>query len=161
MDESKIIETIKKCSQGLPKFPDGRIDYSHSSIAPIINIFLRYEGKILLVKRSNKVSSYHGKWNGVAGYLDEFVPIKKKMSEELIEEVGITDKQILHYHIGEPYQFTDKITWIVHPILVDLKIKPEIKLDWEHTEYRWIKPEELNNFDTVPNLDKTLANALK
>ncbi len=43
----------------------------------------------------------------------------------------------------------------------ELKNKPEIILDWEHTEYKWIKSKELKNFDMVPNLDKSLENASK
>jgi hypothetical protein len=31
-----------------------------------------------------------------------------------------------------------------------LKDEPKIKLGWEHTEYKWIKPEELKIFGTVP-----------
>jgi len=44
---------------------------------------------------------------------------------------------------------------------VDLKKKPDIKLNWEHTEYRWIKPEELKKFDIVPSLDNSLKRAFK
>ena len=28
-----------------------------------------------------------------------------------------------------------------------------ITFDWEHTEYKFIKPEDLNDYDTVPNLE--------
>jgi hypothetical protein len=44
---------------------------------------------------------------------------------------------------------------------VELKNKPEIKLDWEHTEYKWIKPGEFKEFETVPKLDKSLENIFK
>ncbi len=40
-----------------------------------------------------------------------------------------------------------------------VKKKPIIKLDWEHTEYRWIKPQKMKDFDTVPGLEKSLENA--
>jgi len=45
-------------------------------------------------------------------------------------------------------------------VLVTLKEKPEIKLNWEHTEYKWIKAAEINNFDIDVELDKTLERAL-
>ena len=51
-------------------------------------------------------------------------------------------------------------TWIVHPILVELKSLPQLKLDWEHTEHRWIKPEDINKFDIVPQIDKSLKRVL-
>lgn len=162
--ERKILNTIEEFAEKLPKFPDGRIDYSNSNAAPVITVFIKHKDKILLLKRSGKVSTYQRKWNTVAGYLDELKPIKEKILEEIQEELGISEDNILSIHIGETYKFTDaeaNKTWIVHPVLVELKIKPEIKLDWEHTEYKWIKPEELKEFDTVPKLDRSLENTLK
>jgi isopentenyldiphosphate isomerase len=146
------------------KFPDGRIDYSNSNIAPVITVFLRYKDEILLLKRSDKVRTYQGKWNTVAGYLDDLKPIREKILEEIQEELGIKKNDISSIQIGKIYKFTDtKIdkTWIVHPALAELKNKPDIKLDSEHTEYKWINPEKLKDFDTVPHLNKSLENALK
>jgi hypothetical protein len=40
--------------------------------------------------------------------------------------------------------------WIVHPFLFHIKEKNIIKLDWEHTEFRWIKPSEIKDYKTVP-----------
>ena len=159
--EQKILDTIEEFSKKLPKFPDGRIDYSNSDTAPVIRVFLKYKDKILLLKRSEKVRTYQKKWNAVAGYLDETKPIKKKVLEEIKEELEVAEDNILSVHIRKPFKFTDKIikkTWIVHPILVKLRNKPDIKLDWEHTEYKWIKPEELEKFDTVPHLTRGLEN---
>ncbi len=49
----------------------------------------------------------------------------------------------------------------MHPVLVELKNKIEIKLDWEHTEYRWIGVKELKDYDFVTDLDETLMRVLK
>ena len=163
-EEQKILKTIEEFANKLPKFPDGRIDYSKSDTAPVITVFIKYGDKILLLKRSDKVRTYQRKWNAVAGYLDELRPIREKILEEVKEELGISEDNISQIRIGKPYQFTDtkaNKTWIVHPVLTELKNKPEIKLDWEHTEYKWIKPEELKEFETVPNLDKSLENTFK
>ena len=160
MNEQKILEIIKQFDEKLPKFPDGRIDYSNSDTAPVITVFIEYQNNILLLKRSDKVRTYQGKWNTVAGYLDELKPIREKVLEEIREELGIErDNNILSIHIGEFYQFTDievNKTWIVYPVLIKLRNKPEIKLDWEHTEYKWIKPKEIKNFDIVFNLENSL-----
>ncbi len=159
--EEKILKTIEKFAKKLPKFSDGRIDYSNSDIAPVITVFIKSKGEILLLKRSNKVRVYQGKWNTVAGYLDEVKPVREKVVEEVKEELGISKDNISLIHMGKPYEFTDtevNKTWIVQPVLVELKKRPEIKLDWEHTEYKWIKPEELKKFDIVSNLDKSLEN---
>lgn len=161
--EQKMLEKIKELAKKLPKFPDGRIDYTHSDNALVLTVFIKYKDKILLLKRSDKVGIYKGKWNTVAGYIDETKPLIKKIMEEISEELGITEDNISAYNLGEPFEFTDtraKKTWIVHPAKVELKTDPDIKLDWEHTEYKWIKPEELGKFDTVPNLNLSLNKVL-
>ncbi len=66
-------------------------------------------------------------------------------------------------YIGETYKFKDnKVnkTWIIHPVLAELKELPDIRLDWEHTEYKWIKPKELKKFDIVTNLEKSYEKAI-
>lgn len=164
MREQEIMNTIKEFSKKLPKFSDGRINYSNSDIAPVIIVFIKDKDKILLLKRSNKVRTYQGRWNTVAGYLDELKSIRGKILQEIQEETGISENNISSIHIGKLHKFKDKEInkiWLVYSVLVELKNRPNIKLDWEHTEHKWIKPEELENFDTVPKLDKSLENALK
>jgi 8-oxo-dGTP diphosphatase len=161
--ERRISEISRRFARNLPKDPDGKIGYSDSHVALSVTVFIKYRSKILLLKRSDRVRTYQGKWCPVAGYLEELKPIRQKALEEVQEETGISRNSISSIHIGKPYEFNDPklgITWIDHPVLLELKKKPEIKLDWEHTEYRWIKPEELDKFDTVPELHKTLENAL-
>lgn len=164
--DAEILKIIKKFSEKLPHFPDGRINYSDSDTAPVLTCFLKYKDKILLLKRSNKVRTYQGKWNTVAGYLDELKPVREKAMEEIQEEVGVKEDNVLSILIGRCYKFTDNEiekhkTWITCPVLVELKNKLEIKLDWEHTEYKWIKPEELTDFDIVPKLDESLGRVLE
>ena len=55
MDEQKIFNTIKELYVKLPKFEDGRIDYSNSSVAPVVTIFIKYKNKILLLKEAIKL----------------------------------------------------------------------------------------------------------
>jgi 8-oxo-dGTP diphosphatase len=158
MDEQFILDKIAQIGGSLPKFDDGRIDYTNATIAPVIGVFVRYNGNILLLKRSDDVGNYKGKWNYISGYLDRVEPLAKKALEEVNEETGITTTYISKVIEGEPYEIADgkfKTTWLVCPFIVDLNKQPVIKLDFEHTDYKWIKPEEINNFDIIPNLDKS------
>ena len=163
--EDEVHKLIKEFSTRLPHFKDGRIDYSTSDTAPVLTVFVAYKNTFLLLKRSQKVSTYREKWNTVAGYLDNpNQSIFEKILEELSEELDIKKDQISSYSFGKYYQFTDennKKTWIVHPVLVTLLEKPDINLNWEHTEYKWITMDEINDFDTVPNLKKSMKRALK
>jgi len=163
MDEKEVMKRIAEFGKGLPRFPDGRIDFSRSENAPVITVFVKYSDRILLLKRSDKVGTYRGKWNTVAGYLDELVPLKSKVLEELKEELGIGEEIVKLIRLGEVYSFRDEKVnknWFVHPVMVELKEEPEIELDWEHTEYKWVEIDRLNEYNTVPNLDKSLKNVL-
>ena len=162
-DDQEIYSLIESFEKKLPHFADGRIDYTHSDTAPVITVFISFQEKVLLLKRSDKVLTYKGKWNTVAGYLDELKPIKEKVYEELSEELGIKKTDIKTIRIGESYTFTDttaKKTWIVHPVNAELLHDTPIRLDWEHTEYRWIDPLDIDQFDTVPNAKVSLKRAL-
>tara|TARA_Y100000310_G_scaffold72523_1_gene68576 strand:- start:165 stop:653 length:489 start_codon:yes stop_codon:yes gene_type:complete len=161
---NKIQELITTLSKTLPKFKDGRIDYSNSVRAPVINVFIKYKENILLLKRSDKVNSYQDKWNCVGGYLDDFQPLKDKVLEEIHEELNIQENIIKNIIFGEIHEFHDpdiNKTWIIQPILVELKENPKIKLDWEHTDYKWINPNNIETYDIVPKLAKSLSLVLK
>jgi 8-oxo-dGTP diphosphatase len=161
--EDAIIEKIRSVARRLPKFPDGRINYHDADTALVLTVFVQYNDKILLLKRSDKVGTYKGKWNTVTGYLDEPCPLLDKIHEELQEELGITTDIIDSYYIGESFSFEDptiKKTWIVHPAMVILNRLPQITLDWEHSEYIWIDPQDMTQYDTVPNLHLSLTRDL-
>jgi len=162
--EEELLKIVENFAKKLPKFPDGRINYSNSDAAAVITIFIRYKEEILILKRSNKVATYQGRWNTVAGYIDELKPIHEKIIEEINEEIGVIKDNILRQKIGDTYTFKDmktNKTWIVCPVLVELKNKPDIKLDWEHTEYKWIKPEEIKKYNIVPKIEESLRRAIK
>ena len=159
----QIPPSVARFHKNLPHFPDGRIDYSNSDSAPVLTCFVMYNDKILLLKRSEKVATYKGLWNTVAGYLDESAPLSHKVSEELAEELHITPEQVGSMKIGRIFEIKDtdiNKTWIIHPVLVQLKEQPKIKLDWEHTEYKWISPDTIEQYEGVPDLGKSLNHAL-
>ena len=146
-----------------PKFKDGRIDYSLSDSALVIDVVVVYKDEFLLLKRSNKVRTYRGLWMVPAGYMDEIISAEEKALKELFEETGIEKKSVLSIKTGKLIKETDsKISkiWYIIPVLIKLKHKPKIRLDWEHTEYKWVKYEDLKNYKTVPGLNGMLKNIL-
>lgn len=140
-----------------------RVDYSGVDRAPVLTCFLVWDGRVLILRRSAQVGTYRGKWGAVAGYLDEPLPIQEQAYREIEEEVGVPWQEIRGMRMAPPYEVHDPDlgrTWLVHPILVVLKRAPTIRLDREHTEHRWIAPEELVEYDTVPRLADSLRRAL-
>lgn len=162
--EDKVLEKLKNFSKTMPHFDDGRIDYHNARKAFVITCFAKFNDEILLLKRSNKVWTYKGKWNVIAGYLDEIKPLSETALKELYEETNITKEKVKKISIAEPFEFHDeeiKTTFVAHPVLIELKEKPEIKLDFEHTEARWVKKEEIKNYDAAPNLMEGAKRVLK
>lgn len=145
--KDKIPKIVKKSHENLPHFSDGRVDYSESEKAPTTVTFLKYKDEILLLKRSDKVTNRKNKWGVVAGYLDELKTLVKKSLEEVKEETGVTKDKISSIVIGDVYRFqNEETTFVSHPVLMELKTKPEIELSWEHTEYRWVKIDNVDDY---------------
>ena len=122
----------------------------------IVTAFIEYQGKILLLRRSQKVKTMKGKWAGVSGYIEKAeAPIGRALTE-ILEETGLTNENIKFLNDGKPLEaaditWPDNITWVVHPFYFRTN-KNEIHLDWEHDTYKWINPNEIENYDTVPRL---------
>jgi 8-oxo-dGTP pyrophosphatase MutT (NUDIX family) len=111
------------------------------------------EDEVLILRRSGRVGTYQGRWAGVSGYM-EAEPLTQAR-REIAEETGLAPEQATLLKIGEPLPFTDEdldMRWVVHPFLFRVAPDASITIDWEHVEARWIGPQELVDFDTVPRL---------
>ncbi|HEY7571693.1 MAG TPA: NUDIX domain-containing protein [Nitrososphaeraceae archaeon] len=128
----------------------------------VVTVFLMYEGKILLLRRSAKVRTMNGMWAGISGYLEDVNPLVQAL-KEIREECGLSEGQIDLLKFAEPLEVKDEqfsnIIWIVYPFLFESSTK-SIRLDWEHDEYVWINPIDLGNYKTVPKLSKALERLL-
>lgn len=129
-------------SKNLPKLSDGRIDYTKSKVAIVVNIVVMFKDEVLILKRSSNVSTNKNVWDCVGGYYDEDVPPENIAMKELEEELGITKKNVENLIQLETFEIVSDKNWIIYPFIAKLNKKIEIKLDWEHTEYKWIKENE-------------------
>ena len=122
----------------------------------IVTAFIEYRGKILLLRRSQKVKTMKGKWAGVSGYIEKSEEPVRRAITEIEEETGFTNENIKFLEEGKPLEAADNmrpnnITWVVHPFYFRSNID-DVQLDWEHDAYKWINPSEIEKFDTVPRL---------
>jgi len=162
-EELRYVEELLAQFEHLPRFADGRIDFSGSDRIPVVTCFVQFEGQLLLLRRSQMVRTYRGKWCTVAGYLDELKTVRQKALCELEEELNVPDQAVADFSQGTAYEFDDADsgkTWIVHPVLVRLVQQPLVSLDWEHTEFKWIDPSKIGDYDTVPMLERSLRAAM-
>jgi ADP-ribose pyrophosphatase YjhB (NUDIX family) len=124
----------------------------------VVTVFLTWGGKVLVLKRSDKVGSYRGHWAGVSGYVESADPLKQAYVE-MAEEVGLGKEDVSMARMGKPLEVFDparKRAWRVHPFLFVVHKPDKIRLDWENVEMRWILPEEIDQLQTVPALKETL-----
>ena len=123
----------------------------------VVTAFLIADKKILLLRRSEKVGTHKGKWAAVSGYLEGSEDPLQRAQIEIQEELGLSPEYIDLVRAGEvlrAYDEQTKTVWIVHPFLFETRSNT-IMLDWENAECRWIHPNELRSYETVPKLEET------
>ena len=129
----------------------------------IVTSFIRNEGKLLILKRSEKVKTMKGLWAGVSGIIEKNETPLERAKIEIFEEVGMTEEEIellkeaKQFRVSSPQYKNHE--WEIFPFLFETK-NPNIKLNWENSDYKWIDVSELEKFETVPSLEKVLFNLL-
>ena len=127
----------------------------------IVTSFIKNNNKILILKRSTNVKSMKGLWSGVSGIIENNEKPLDRAKIEIFEEIGIEKvsltKKIEKMIISSPHYKNHR--WEVFSFLFETE-KIEVKLNWENSEFKWIRTEELKNYETVPSLDKILINLL-
>jgi 8-oxo-dGTP pyrophosphatase MutT (NUDIX family) len=116
------------------------------------------EDEILLLRRSQQVGTYRGRWAGVSGYVEGTDPLTQAYAE-ISEETGLAREDVQLLRTGEPLAVVDTEAdrrWIVHPFLFEVSEPARIRTDWEHTEARWIQPKDIFQYETVPQLAEAL-----
>lgn len=117
-------------------------------------------GKILILKRSQLVGTYKGRWACVSGYIEQGETAFETALREISEELGFGRNDVKLVREGRVLHARDgNRLWAIHPFLFETK-KTRIELDWEHEEYRWIHIEEISRYETVPKLKETIESVI-
>ena len=144
--EKKYLEIQDEMSQ-LPVIENGWIDYSGVDWVTGIEFFGWHEGEFLLLKRSGKVGAQCGLWSNIAGYMEKGVSLEDLMIKELEEETQIKPEDVVSKKMIDYCEFvlhdTGKV-WRHFLGTLELSSKPRVQLDWEHDNYRWIRPDQLD-----------------
>lgn len=131
--------------------------------------FIQHKGKILILKRSNKVGSFQGRYAAVSGYI-ELSENRRQLSKEIIkaaalkqayieikEEINLDKEDVQLLKKGEMFLAQDETNpqkkWYIFPFLFELITTPKkIRLNWENSSYKWVDPKDLVLYKTVPQL---------
>jgi hypothetical protein len=127
----------------------------------VVTCFLESGGEILILRRSDAVGSYRGRWAGVSGYIESTAD--EQALTEIEEETSLNRRDVKMIKRGETVTVEDEglgVRWLVHPYLFHIKNRTKIRIDWEHKEAKWIKPEDMDRYPTVPKLKEALSRVL-
>jgi len=148
-----IRDYLQKCVDSTSGIP---LEEKH-----VVTCFLEHGKMILILRRSQKVGTYKRAWAGVSGYLDG-EPLDQAYTE-IREETGLFKSTVKLIKQGKPLEIIDKDLnrkWVVHPFLLHVTDPERVKIDWEHTECKWINPRDLSKYNTVPGLKKAMDSVL-
>ena len=130
----------------------------------IVTSFIKNNDKVLILKRSDKVKSMKCLWAGVSGIIEknDITPLDRAKTE-ILEETGIGEEEIKLLKANEQIKIEaaqyKNHEWNIFPFLFSTT-NSEIKLNWENSEFKWIEPNNIKNYETVPELEKILFSLL-
>lgn len=125
-------------------------------LTKVISSFLVHQGKFLILKRSMLVGSFQGYWSCISGYREEDEQPLETALREILEETQKTRTSLtLLKSAGPFYSEIPAVIFESHWFLFGSEDK-DISLDWEHDEFKWIKPAEIGKFKTVPWLENMI-----
>ncbi|QLG28066.1 NUDIX domain-containing protein [Halorarum halophilum] len=122
-------------------------------MANVVTAFLRNRGEVLLVRRSDAVGTYRGRWGGVSGYVegDTDDPVEEAY-REVEEEVGIGPEALTFVRAGDTVRVDDEEgEFTVHPLLFDCATR-EVTPNEELAAHEWVPATAMLERETVPKL---------
>ena len=122
-------------------------------------IIRREDGKVLVLKRSDKDDHKPGVWETVGGGMDKEESPQEALLREISEETGLV------VSVGSPFNvFTfkkDTGEFKVGITFLCEYTSGDVMLSDEHTEYAWIEPGEFSEMQSVPSLYEEIARYAK
>jgi translation initiation factor 2B subunit (eIF-2B alpha/beta/delta family)/ADP-ribose pyrophosphatase YjhB (NUDIX family) len=126
-------------------------------VVQVVTVFVAHNGRVFLIRRSERVGTYRGFWAGISGYVER-LPIQQARTEAA-EEAGLGGDSLRLRGIGVPLSVDDPergSSWMVFPFLFETDHPERIMTDWESSESRWVDPSEVGEYRTVPGLADVL-----
>lgn len=108
---------------------------------------VRFKDKYLLLKKAEDIVAENvGKWECPGGRIDKDEDPEKAVLREIKEETGLKCEIIRE--LPFLHKRNKKYESLCHVYLVQA-LSNKIKLSSEHSEYKWVRPEEVKNMPLV------------
>ena len=109
---------------------------------------------ILLLKRNAQRRTSPNKWQTPSGFINESESAEEAVLREVKEETGL-DGTI--ERSGGPFEVVDEwARWIILPFLVLVKSHKVVIDTREHSEFKWVKVDEVSSFECVKGIEDDL-----
>ena len=112
------------------------------------------EDYILLLKRNALRRTSPNKWQTPSGFMNEGESAEEAVLREVKEETTLegTIKKS-----GSVFEVVDEwARWIIIPFLISVKSDKVVIDTREHSEFRWVKVNEVSSFECVKGIDEDL-----
>ena len=136
----------------------GFVDLPEVEAQPVVSAFLRNRGRYLVVRRSERVGTFQGRWSAISGYVEGHEDPRHRAAQEIREETGLKGARFRRRAEALVTRHGNT-AFVVHPFLFDAPTR-RVRLDWENVEFRWILPGDLQRLPTVPRLEHVLQRLL-
>jgi uncharacterized protein len=135
----------------------GTVELPQVKETHVVSCLVQDADRYLILRRSERVGTFQGYWAAVSGYVEQGETPDQTAVKELREETSL---QLSIVKAGATLRVRSGDTiWVIHPFLFQA-VGPTVSIDWEHTEYRWLRTEEMKGFQTVPGLEQVIRNLL-
>ncbi len=120
------------------------------------------KGEFLLIKRAS-TERYPDKWEIPGGKLDSFESLEANLVREVLEETGLLIENIypnIHSYVKVGNQGEQKGITFVNIMSVAKAKTQKIRLGPDHSEYKWLRPNEILNLPLVDYVKLPLTEVL-
>jgi 8-oxo-dGTP diphosphatase len=109
---------------------------------------------ILLLKRNAQRRTSPNKWQTPSGFINEGESAEEAVLREVMEETaleGVIKKS------GSVFEVVDEwARWIIIPFLISVKSDKVVIDTREHSEFRWVKVNDISSFECVKGIEEDL-----
>lgn len=117
-------------------------------------VIQRSDGKILLLKRASDRSFDPNKWSVATGHIKEGEKPHEAATRELKEELGVDAKPSKEGRLVVVGSYEKPLHVYPFLFLIDLA---KVEIDAEHSDYSWVMPKDVYNYDRVDKLEDDLS----
>ncbi len=130
--------------------------YGVSMKALVFNI----KGELLTLFRTETAPTRPNTWDLPGGDLDFGEEPDKAILREIKEEIGLKVEDLKIFDAEAHIIKDENIHWITLGYRC-VALTTDVILSWEHSDYKWVTPEEFLKLESAPKLQRFVRNSIK